>query len=104
MARFQGKIGMNRGPVETEPGIFTVTTDEIEVSGTMMSLGARWSAGGFQEGLSVKHILSILVPEKESIDFNEVVYVIWHDRKWKIASISYERPRINLTLGGLYNG
>lgn len=104
MTRFQGKIGMNRGPVETEPGIFTPTIEEIEVSGTMMSLSLRWPQAGMNDGLSAKHILSILVPESERIDYNEVVYVIWNDAKWSVVSISYERPRINLTLGGLYNG
>lgn len=104
MAKFRGKIGMNRGPVETGPGIFTRTIEDVEVSGEMKSIGLRWPAAGMQDGIKAKHILSIIVPEKESIEFNEVVYVIWHNVKWSVVDISYERPRINLTLGGRYNG
>lgn len=81
-----------------------MTIDEIEVSGEMKSLSLRWPAAGMQDGLSAKHILSIIVPEDDAIEFNEVAYVIWQGRKWSVVSISYERPRINLTLGGLYNG
>lgn len=104
MTRFRGIIGLNRGPVESSPGIFEESIDELEVVGDLMSLGLRWPGAGMQDGLSAKHILSIITPEDESVDFNEVVYVEWNGRKWNVVSIEFKRPRINLTLGGLYNG
>lgn len=104
MTKFRGKIGLNRGPVETSPGIFSQEIEDIEVVGDMMSLSLRWPGAGLQDGLSARHVLSIITPEDESVDFNEVVYVEWNERKWNVVSIEYKRPRINLTLGGLYNG
>lgn len=104
MTKFRGNLGLNRGPRETSPGIFQQVIEDVEVIGTMMSLGLRWPGAGMQGGLSAKHILSIITPEDESVDFNEVVYVEWNGKKWNVVSIEYKRPRINLTLGGLYNG
>lgn len=104
MTRFRGNIGLNRGPVETSPGIFEQLIEDVEVVGNLLSLGFRWPEVGMQDSLSAKHILSIITPEDESVDFNEVVYVEWNGRKWNVNSIEYKRPRINLTLGGLYNG
>jgi len=47
--------------------------------------------------------LSIITPEDSIINFTEVVYIWWQGRKWSVRSIEYKRPRIELTLGGLYN-
>lgn len=104
MTKFRGNIGLNRGPVESDPGIFSQNIEDVEVTGDMMSLGLRWQGAGMQDTLKAKHILSIITPEEESVEFNEVVYVEWHSRKWSVVSIEYKRPRVNLTLGGLYNG
>jgi hypothetical protein len=104
MTKFRGNIGLNRGPVESDPGIFSQVIEDVEVTGEMLNLGLGWQGVGMQDSLSAKHILSIIIPEEESVEFNEVVYVEWHSRRWNVTSIEYKRPRINLTLGGLYNG
>ena len=33
-----------------------------------------------------------------------IKYVSWMNNLWKVTDIDIERPRITLTLGGLYNG
>lgn len=104
MTKFRGNIGLNRGPVESDPGIFSQVIEDVEVTGELLNLGLHWQGVAVQDSLSAKHILSIITPEDESVEFNEVVYVEWHGRKWNVVNIEYKRPRINLTLGGLYNG
>ena len=95
---------MNRGSVETSPGIFEETIDEVEITGEIRNLGARWQKANLGDTVSARHVLSIVTPEDSIVDFTEVVYVIWQSRKWYVVSIEYKRPRIELTLGGLYNG
>ena len=104
MSKFWGPIGINRGPVQTAPGILEVVIEELEVSGEMRQLQLRWPQARMQEGLSANHVLSIVTPEDSDIDFTEVVYIVWQSRKWSVTSIQYKRPRVELTLGGLYNG
>ena len=104
MSRFWGTIGLNRGFVETAPGVHKSTIEELEVDGEMRNLGARTPAAGQREGVKARHVLSIVTPDDGEIDFTEVVYIVWHGRKWAAVAIEYKRPRVELTLGGLYNG
>lgn len=104
MSRFWGIIGLNRGFVETAPGVHTSNIEELEVDGEMRNLGARMPNAGQRDGVKARHVLSIVTPEDSVVDFTEVVYIIWQTRKWAVVAIEYKRPRIELTLGGLYNG
>lgn len=104
MSRYRGSIGINRGSVEGAPGVYSVVVDEIEVSGEIRNIGARWQNAGMRDSLAARHVLSIVTPEYSDIDFTEVVYIVWKGKKWSVISIEYKRPRIELTLGGLYNG
>lgn len=104
MTKFWGSIGINRGSKESAPGIFEEVIEEVEVAGEIRNLGARWQRHAMEKTVSARHVLSIVTPENSIINFTEVVYVIWQGRKWSIVSIEYKRPRIELTLGGLYNG
>ena len=104
MARYWGPIGVGRDPVETAPGVLKQVIEEVEVTGEMRQLSVRWPQAGMRDGLSAQHVLSIVTPEDSDIDFTEVVYIVWQGRKWSVTSIQYKRPRIELTLGGLYNG
>lgn len=101
--RFSGKIGVDRGSVETSPGVYEDTIEEIFVIGTIRSVRARWSNMG-SGSPTASHILSIIAPEESTIDINEVVYVWWKDRRWSVVSVAYLPPRVELSLGGQYNG
>jgi len=104
MTRYRGSIGINRAHTETAPGIFQATIEDIEVTGEIRSIGARWPNAGMQDGLKARHVLSIVTPEDSDVDFTEVAYILWKGRKWDVISIEYKRPRVELGLGGLYNG
>ncbi len=104
MTKFRGSIGIDRGSNETSPGIFEPSIEEIEVTGEMRNQSARWQGHEQRDTVSARHVLSIVTPESSIIDFAEVVYAVWQSRKWSVVSIQYKRPRIELTLGGLYNG
>ena len=103
MAKFWGKIGINRGAVVGEPGIFTPTIKEVEVAGEMRLIGARWQNHELGDTVSARHVLSIITPEDSDIDYAEAVYVEWKGQKWSIVSIEYKRPLVELRLGGKYN-
>ena len=104
MTKFRGSIGIDRGSVENSPGVFEPFIEEVEVTGEMRNLSARWQSHEQRDSVSARHVLSIVTPENSIIDFTEVVYVVWQSWKWSVVSIEYKRPRIELTLGGSYNG
>lgn len=103
MTRYRGTIGINRGLRETSPGIYVTDIYEMIVSGEMRTQQAGWSDHNINETVKARHIFSMVTPESTDIDLNEVVYIEWKGRKWTITSIQYKRPRVELTLGGLYN-
>ena len=103
MARFRGRIGINRGYTEVSPGVYEETIEEVEVSGDIRESRVKWQQDNMRDGISAAHILSILTPEDSEIDFNEAVYIYWQRRKWAIVSITYRRPRVELAFGGFYN-
>lgn len=78
--------------------------DEVVVRGELRNVQASWSQQSMNDTVRARHVLSVVTPEKSTIDFNAVVYVVWFNQKWTVTSIQYKRPRVELTLGGLYNG
>ncbi len=104
MTKFWGTIGINCGATEGEPGILIPTIEEVQVAGNMRLEGARWRNHELGDSVTAKHVLSIVTPEDSTIDFAEAVYICWQNQKWSIVAIKYLRPRVELTLGGLYNG
>ena len=101
--KFVGLVGINRGFRETGPGVHKPHIEEIEVIGEIRSAGARWS-GHEQAKARAQHKLSIIIPESDLVEYTEVLYVVWNDIKWSVVSIEYNRPRVELSLGGVYNG
>lgn len=103
MTRFRGKIGINRGFVESAPGVKVLQIEEKLVSGEMRSPGFRWGNASANDTISARQALSIIAPEADMSEYLEVLYIWWHDQKWAVTSIEYKRPRVELSLGGRYN-
>lgn len=103
MTRFRGIIGINRGFVESSPGVQSLQIEEKEISGEIRNLGAKWPNAGANSGITMRQVLSVIAPEQDMSEFTKVLYIVWHGRKWAVTAIEYIRPRVQLTLGGLYN-
>lgn len=105
MARFSGMIGIKSDPVETSPGIFLPAIVERHVSGDILLKPIRWQQGeSAQDEPKANHKLSIIASAVVLEDFSDIVYVMWQNRKWSVTNVSYLQPRIELTLGKVYNG
>lgn len=102
--KFRGVIGIRRGFNEISPGVYSPVIDEVEVFAELRQVGLSWSQQSQGDGLKAKHVVSMIPPEKDDVYFTEVVYVIWRGQKWSITSITEKPPRVEYTLGGLYNG
>lgn len=104
MTRFVGLIGVKEDPVEIRPGIFESTITETKISGNIRIGNVRHRDSELQQdSVTANHVVSIIATEASMADYSSVVYITWQGRKWSVKSIEYIRPRINMTLGGLYN-
>ena len=105
MGRFSGKIGFCIVK-ETTPGVFMPSDPEERIyHGDVINRKVRLENGdGTNTDFTLNHDISIVADKfaKENIGFMK--YVVLHGIKWEITSVTITNPRIQLSLGGVYNG
>jgi hypothetical protein len=107
MARFYGKIGF----AETVEG----TGDRIGIDediivekpyyGDVLRNSRKYERGeSVLDELTVDNRFSIMADAYARNNFYKMKYVQWNGALWKITSVEEARPRLILTIGGVYNG
>ena len=102
--RFCGKVGYAITE-ETSPGVWTPTIVERTYRGDVVNNRSHWETVSDQvnDDINIKSDISILADAFAYQNFSCIKYVEFMGAKWKVTTITPERPRITLTLGGLYN-
>lgn len=104
MAKFHGKIGYATS-VETAPGVWSDQVTEREYTGDVLRESKQWTRGEqVNDNLTVSNRLSIIADDFANTNIPGMKYVLWVGAYWKITSVEVQRPRLILTLGGVYNG
>jgi hypothetical protein len=104
MAKFHGPIGYAQS-VETSPGVFTDQITEREYYGDVIRESRQWIASSqLNDNLTVNNRISIVSDDFANSNFSAMKYVIWSGVYWKISNVEIQRPRLILSLGGVYNG
>ena len=102
--KFFGKIGFNKGTVETRVGIWEKQIEERDYYGDIIRNNRRFeSANQINDNINIDNQISILADSYANENASTMVYVTFMGAKWKISSIEVQFPRLILTLGGLYN-
>ena len=103
MARFYGTVGYSETK-ETEPGIWEELITERKYSGDVLKISKRWQSGeSLNDDLVINNEISILADPFAFNNFHNIRYVEWMGAKWKVSKMEIQRPRITLSLGGVYN-
>lgn len=109
MARLFGKVGFVKteetDPVD-HPGVWNPVITEREYYGDIIRNSRRWdqNSGGVNDNLVMNHTISIVADDYANRNLGAMKYVRWRGERWQISTIEIQRPRIILTLGGVYNG
>jgi len=104
MGKFYGAIGYAES-TETSPGVWTEIITERNYSGDVIKNVSRWQAGeNLNDDLTVNNSISVLADPYALINFQLMRYVTWLGGNWKITNVEVQRPRLILTIGGVYNG
>ena len=79
---------------------------EREYYGDIIRNSRRWdqNSGGVNDNLVMNHTISIVADDYANRNLGAMKYVRWRGDRWQISTIEIQRPRIILTLGGVYNG
>lgn len=104
MTRYFGKVGYGTS-VETKPGIWEDVIVEKTYSGDVFRAIRQLREGERVNGdLSVNNSISIVADAYANANFMNIRYVEWVGTLWTVSDVEVRRPRLLLTLGGVYNG
>lgn len=111
MAKFYGEIGY-RVTEETAPGVWRPRIVKRNYYGDIIrnkstinaySRGLQ-DAGKVNDDVHVSNEISIVADAFANENFHNIIYVVYLGTKWKVNNVDVQRPRLNLTLGSVYNG
>ena len=102
MAKWFGKIGYVVTE-ETEPGIWEEDVTEREYFGDMTSdRRKRQNSGEVNDDINLSNVISIVADPFAYQNCSNMAYVEIMGSKWKISDVEVQRPRLILTVGGVY--
>lgn len=103
MAKWFGKIGYAETQ-ETKPGVWEEVITEKEYFGELLSRSRRFETSQeLNDDLNISNKISILADPYAYNHFHTMRYAELSGVKWKIKSVDVQYPRLELSLGGVYN-
>lgn len=104
MTRFSGKVGYG-ATVESSPGVHRDVITEISYFGDVIKNTVAAKEGvSVNDDITVNNIISIVADEYANGHFMNIRYVEWAGNLWKVTNVDIQRPRLLLSIGGVYNG
>ena len=104
MAKFFGAIGFAETQ-ETTPGVYVEKITERNYFGDVIRESRRLqSANQVNDNIDISNQFSIVADPFAEDNIYSMRYVAYMGAKWKISNVEVQRPRLILTVGGLYNG
>jgi hypothetical protein len=103
MARYHGYVGYATD-VEAYPGVWEEQISEHEYFGDVLKNRINMQQGNvINAKITISNSISIIADPFAFEHVYAMRYVTYLGKKWSIVNVSIERPRLILTLGGLYN-
>lgn len=104
MARFYGPVGYLITE-ETSPSVWTEKLIEIDYFGDVLRNSKRWqTTDKLNDNIVINNQISIVADPFAYQHFHHIRYVKWMGITWSVSSVTVERPRLILEIGGEYNG
>lgn len=104
MAKFYGPIGF-AVTTEKASGVYSEDITEKYYSGDVLRNTRRLEPGeNLNDEITINNIVSIVADPFANQNFHTMRYVGWMGAKWKVTNVEVQRPRLLLTIGGIYNG
>lgn len=105
MAKWFGTIGYAESQ-QVSPGVWDDVITERKYTGDVIRNGTRWSASSdsTNDDLNINNQISIIADQFADQNCHAMKYIEFMGAKWKITSVEVQRPRLILTMGGVYNG
>lgn len=105
MAKWRGVVGYAE-TIKTAPGVYTDTITERTYKGNIIRNISRWSpnSDSTNDDLNINNQISIVADPFAYQNFHSIKYVEFMGVKHNVTSVEVQRPRLLLSVGGVYNG
>lgn len=104
MSKFYGMVGYSVTE-ETSPGVYTETIVERPYYGDITRNVKKWETGeGLNDNLNISNDISIVADAYAYQHFHCIRYATLYESRWVVRTVEVQRPRLLLSLGGVYNG
>lgn len=104
MARFYDKVGYAL-PGSLVNGVWIDTITERAYYGDILEMTSSQSEGEkVNPDVRLQNRISIVADGFALENFTYIKYVSWVGSLWTVQSVRVERPRLILSLGGVYDG
>lgn len=103
MPKYCGVVGYVE-TVEKVLGVWEEQAVERVYRGDILRNTRRWENGqGLNDNLTINNQFSIVADAYAYEHFFAMRYISWMGTLWKITNVEVQRPRLILTIGGVYN-
>ncbi len=104
MAKFCGKVGYAE-TVETSPGVYTERiTERLYFGDITRNVRNLQTSGQLNDNVNIANTISIIADPYAMENFHAMRYVVFMGTKWKVSAVEVRYPRLDLTVGDIYNG
>ena len=104
MTRFHGLVGYGE-TIKIRPGVFEDKIVERPYFGDVKRIARKLQVGEKIVGdIKVQNSISIMADAYAVDHFFNIRYVKWSGVRWEVTDVEVNRPRLELRLGGVYNG
>jgi hypothetical protein len=106
--RFHGTVGY-AADEQTAPGVWDEAITERTYYGDVIRNSRRLGPPSTvppetNSEISLENSFSVLGDAYAYENFMKMRYVLWEGSYWAITTVEVQRPRLILTIGGLWNG
>lgn len=103
MAKWVGNIGFSELK-EVDPGVWEKVITPVKFLGEMIINKREFQNNSqINDEIKLSNQVRIISYPYARLNCDNIVWVEYLGKKWKVVSISIEQPALILTLGGIYN-
>lgn len=104
MSKWAGNVGF-AVTEEVRPGVWKNVITERPYKGDERRISRRLiTSDTVIDSPAISNEISILADAFAFENFQMIKYIVWHNHKWKVKTITVDRPRLTLEIGDEYNG
>jgi len=104
MNKFYGAVGYAETEDINDDGVWQEQITERKYAGDILKFISRSRDGeNLNRNIVPDNRISIVADPFAYDNFHAIRYVQWMEAKWQVTSVEVQRPRLILTIGGVYN-